>query len=46
MKSTGEMSRRFLVRYITLMEDDKRLGAAEALKAILPYSKREFRSSL
>jgi len=27
---------------ITLMEDDKRLGAAEALKAILPYSKENF----
>ncbi len=27
---------------ITLMEDDKRLGADEALKAILPYSKENF----
>ena len=27
---------------ITLMEDDKRLGANEALKAILPYSKDNF----
>ncbi len=27
---------------ITLMEEDKRLGAAEALKAILPYSKENF----
>jgi 5-methylcytosine-specific restriction protein B len=27
---------------ITLMEDDKRLGAEEALKAILPYSKENF----
>jgi hypothetical protein len=27
---------------ITLMEDDKRLGSSEALKAILPYSKDNF----
>lgn len=27
---------------ITLMEDDKRLGTEEALKAILPYSKENF----
>ncbi len=27
---------------ITLMEDDKRLGAAEALQSILPYSKEKF----
>lgn len=27
---------------ITLMEDDKRLGADESLKAILPYSKENF----